>query len=194
MLMLLQLNEGSGSILVVAVGVNTEYGKTMSLVMTESASTPLQEHLEVLATSIGKVGLAVAIVCFSVLLIRLVLAMFPCTLRSSTFSSLSGLPLLINLLAIAAITLHCTAMYSSWPLDASDKMLVCHIKDCSVPGYRQSSPVNYALFTLLSVLPAVCSDALCVPAAGTAYCALQSRSVCNMCLHPLPFQSTTSSP
>lgn len=68
--MLLQLSEGSGSILVVAVGVNTEYGKTMSLVMTESAATPLQEHLEVLATSIGKVGLAVAIVCFSVLLIR----------------------------------------------------------------------------------------------------------------------------
>ena len=77
MLIPLQLNEGSGSILAVAVGVNTEYGKTMSLVMTESASTPLQEHLEVLATSIGKVGLAVAIVCFSVLLIRLVLAMSP---------------------------------------------------------------------------------------------------------------------
>lgn len=74
LLFTLQLTEGSGSILVVAVGVNSEYGKTMSLVMTESASTPLQEHLEVLATSIGKVGLAVAIVCFSVLLIRLVLA------------------------------------------------------------------------------------------------------------------------
>lgn len=74
LLFALQLTEGSGSILVVAVGVNSEYGKTMSLVMTESASTPLQEHLEVLATSIGKVGLAVAVVCFSVLLIRLVLA------------------------------------------------------------------------------------------------------------------------
>ena len=81
MLILLQLNEGSGSILVVAVGVNTGYGKTMSLVMTESASTPLQEHLEVLATSIGKVGLAVAIVCFCVLLIRLVMAMFCSTLK-----------------------------------------------------------------------------------------------------------------
>lgn len=56
--------------MVVAVGVNTEYGKTMSLVMTEAASTPLQEHLEVLATSIGKVGLVVAVVCFFVLLIR----------------------------------------------------------------------------------------------------------------------------
>ena len=67
---MLQLNEGSGSILVVAVGVNTEYGKTMSLVMTEAASTPLQEHLEVLAASIGKVGVVVAVICFIVLLIR----------------------------------------------------------------------------------------------------------------------------
>jgi len=67
---MLQLNEGSGSILVVAVGVNTEYGKTMSLVMTEAASTPLQEHLEVLAASIGKVGFVVAVNCFIVLLIR----------------------------------------------------------------------------------------------------------------------------
>ena len=72
-LLLLQLNEGSGSMLVVAVGVNTEYGKTMSLVMTEPASTPLQEHLEVLAASIGKVGFIVAVICFIVLLIRSVL-------------------------------------------------------------------------------------------------------------------------
>lgn len=69
-LMSLQLSEGSGSILVVAVGVNSEYGKTMSLVMTEAASTPLQEHLEVLAASIGKVGFVVAVICFVVLLIR----------------------------------------------------------------------------------------------------------------------------
>ena len=52
------------------MGVNTEYGKTMSLVMTEAASTPLQEHLEVLAASIGKVGFVVAVICFIVLLIR----------------------------------------------------------------------------------------------------------------------------
>ena len=71
-LVVLQLTEGSGSILVVAVGTNTEYGKTMSLVMRESASTPLQEHLETLAASIGKVGFCVAVVCFVVLLVRCV--------------------------------------------------------------------------------------------------------------------------
>ena len=55
---------------VIAVGLNSEYGKTMSLVMTEAEDTPLQETLAVLAAAIGKFGLFVAVVCFCVLLIR----------------------------------------------------------------------------------------------------------------------------
>ena len=66
----LQVSEGSGSMVVIAVGLNSEYGKTMSLVMTEAEDTPLQETLAVLAAAIGKVGLFVAVVCFCVLLIR----------------------------------------------------------------------------------------------------------------------------
>ena len=66
----LQVSEGSGSMVVIAVGLNSEYGKTMSLVMTEAEDTPLQETLAVLAAAIGKFGLFVAVVCFCVLLIR----------------------------------------------------------------------------------------------------------------------------
>eukprot|EP00891_Asterochloris_glomerata_P007553 jgi/Astpho2/7553/e_gw1.00115.5.1_t len=65
-----QVNEGSGSMVVIAVGLNSEHGKTMSLVMTESEDTPLQETLGVLATGVGKIGLAVGCICFVVLLIR----------------------------------------------------------------------------------------------------------------------------
>eukprot|EP00891_Asterochloris_glomerata_P004702 jgi/Astpho2/4702/fgenesh1_pg.00067_%23_185_t len=65
-----QVSEGSGSMVVIAVGLNSEYGKTMSLVMTEAEDTPLQETLAVLAAAIGKAGLFVAVVCFCVLLIR----------------------------------------------------------------------------------------------------------------------------
>ncbi|KAK9829300.1 hypothetical protein WJX72_005021 [[Myrmecia] bisecta] len=65
-----QLTEGSGSMLVVAVGEQSEWGRTMAMVMTESGETPLQEHLAVLAGAIGKVGLGVAAVCFVVLLVR----------------------------------------------------------------------------------------------------------------------------
>ena len=55
---------------VIAVGLNSEHGKTTSLVMTESEDTPLQETLGVLATGVGKIGLAVGCICFVVLLIR----------------------------------------------------------------------------------------------------------------------------
>ncbi|KDD73154.1 E1-E2 ATPase, partial [Helicosporidium sp. ATCC 50920] len=65
-----QVVEGSGSALVVAVGEASEWGRTMSLVRAESGDTPLQEKLGVLAAAVGKMGLAVGVLCFFVLLIR----------------------------------------------------------------------------------------------------------------------------
>lgn len=66
----LQVTEGSGQVLVLAVGEHSDWGRTMTLVMGESEDTPLQEKLGWLATSIGKLGMVVAIICFFVLLIR----------------------------------------------------------------------------------------------------------------------------
>lgn len=65
-----QVTEGDGKILIVAVGLHSEWGQTMALVAGESADTPLQEKLTVLAAAIGKVGFAVALLCFIVLMIR----------------------------------------------------------------------------------------------------------------------------
>ncbi|KAL3146758.1 hypothetical protein ABBQ38_014742 [Trebouxia sp. C0009 RCD-2024] len=65
-----EVTEGSGAVLVVAVGDNSEWGKTMALVRTESADTPLQDSLGSLAAAIGKLGLAVGFLCFIVLTIR----------------------------------------------------------------------------------------------------------------------------
>jgi Ca2+-transporting ATPase len=65
-----QVSEGSGKAIVLAVGPNSEWGKTIALVTRESGPTPLQEKLGVLASAIGKIGLSVAVVCFLVLLIR----------------------------------------------------------------------------------------------------------------------------
>ena len=56
--------------LVLAVGPNSEWGRTMALVQGEAPDTPLQEKLGVLAMAIGKLGLVVAVLCFFVLLIR----------------------------------------------------------------------------------------------------------------------------
>ena len=54
----------------VAVGEDSEWGKTMALVRTESADTPLQASLGSLAAAIGKLGLAVGFLCFVVLTVR----------------------------------------------------------------------------------------------------------------------------
>ena len=65
-----QLTEGSGRILVTAVGEDSEWGRTMAMVMGQSGETPLQETLARLAANIGKVGLAVGVLCFVVLMVR----------------------------------------------------------------------------------------------------------------------------
>jgi P-type Ca2+ transporter type 2C len=65
-----QATEGSGEVLVIAVGEDSEWGRTMAMVQGDSEDTPLQEALAVLAAAIGKVGLVVGVVCFIVLLVR----------------------------------------------------------------------------------------------------------------------------
>lgn len=66
-----QVTEGSGHVLVVAVGVSSDWGKTMALVADAGDDeTPLQKKLEVLAMAIGKVGLVVAVCCFVAQLIK----------------------------------------------------------------------------------------------------------------------------
>ncbi|KAL6750480.1 plasma membrane calcium-transporting ATPase [Haematococcus lacustris] len=65
------VNEGSGHMLVTAVGPNSEWGKTMALVSEAGDDmTPLQEQLAALATKISKAGVSVALVCFLALLIK----------------------------------------------------------------------------------------------------------------------------
>jgi len=56
------VSEGSGRILVVAVGQQSEWGKTMALVGgAGSEDTPLQEKLADMAGAIGKVGGSVSV-------------------------------------------------------------------------------------------------------------------------------------
>eukprot|EP00798_Chlamydomonas_sp_ICE-L_P007258 gene7258-370_t len=66
--------EGSGTMLVLAVGENSEWGKTMSL-MVEAGDeqTPLQKKLEDVASTVGKIGGAVAVACFVVMLVKWVI-------------------------------------------------------------------------------------------------------------------------
>eukprot|EP00775_Hariotina_reticulata_P009045 gene9045-9216_t len=66
-----QVSEGSGKMLVVAVGDNSEWGKTISLVTSSGdEQTPLQEKLAHVAATVGKIGASVAATCFVALLIK----------------------------------------------------------------------------------------------------------------------------
>eukprot|EP01132_Coremiostelium_polycephalum_P003241 gene3241-4056_t len=63
--------EGYGKMVVVAVGVNCFYGKTMMSLRSEPERTPLMEKLDKLADKIGKIGLSLAVITFLVLVIKL---------------------------------------------------------------------------------------------------------------------------
>ncbi|KAG2501673.1 hypothetical protein HYH03_000176 [Edaphochlamys debaryana] len=65
------VNEGSGHMLVLAVGPNSEWGKTMALVAEAGdEQTPLQEQLTDVAAKVSKAGVLVAVVVFLALLIK----------------------------------------------------------------------------------------------------------------------------
>ena len=57
--------------LVVAVGDNSEWGKTIGLVTSAGdEETPLQEKLGHVAATVGKIGASVAVTCFIALMIK----------------------------------------------------------------------------------------------------------------------------
>jgi len=63
--------DGYGTMLVTAVGLNTEWGLVMASISEDNGEeTPLQVRLNGVATFIGKVGLAVAVVVFLILMVR----------------------------------------------------------------------------------------------------------------------------
>uniref|UniRef100_A0A452ZJC4 Calcium-transporting ATPase n=1 Tax=Aegilops tauschii subsp. strangulata TaxID=200361 RepID=A0A452ZJC4_AEGTS len=63
--------DGYGRMLVTAIGTDTLWGEMMSSITKETAEpTPLQERLERLTSSIGKIGVAVAVLVFTVLTAR----------------------------------------------------------------------------------------------------------------------------
>ncbi|KAK0714425.1 hypothetical protein B0T21DRAFT_297287 [Apiosordaria backusii] len=65
-----KVNEGTGTFLVTAVGVNSCYGRTMMSLHTESEDTPLQKKLNRLADGIAKFGGGAALLLFVVLFIK----------------------------------------------------------------------------------------------------------------------------
>ncbi|KAJ3100802.1 hypothetical protein HDU97_001920 [Phlyctochytrium planicorne] len=68
-----KVNEGIGKYVVTGVGVHSFFGKTMMALRTESEDTPLQVKLDGLAERIAKLGAAIAILMFVVLLLKYII-------------------------------------------------------------------------------------------------------------------------
>lgn len=64
-----RVTDGVGRMLVLATGMNSEWGKLLSALQEESPPTPLQKRLDKLAAFIGKVGLGFAVATFLALII-----------------------------------------------------------------------------------------------------------------------------
>ncbi|KAL8308822.1 hypothetical protein RB593_006906 [Gaeumannomyces tritici] len=70
-----KVNEGTGTFLVTAVGVNLRYGRIMMTMQTEHEGTPLQKKLNRLADMIAYAGGAFAAILFLVLFIKFCVAL-----------------------------------------------------------------------------------------------------------------------
>ncbi|KAL4600835.1 hypothetical protein ACB092_11G228700 [Castanea dentata] len=139
-----KVQDGSGKMLVASVGMRTEWGRLMvTLCEGGDDETPLQVKLNGVATIIGKIGLAFAVLTFLVLTGRF-LVVKALQNRITVWSGSDALKLL-NYFAIA-VTILVVAVPEGLPLAVtlslafamkklmSDKALVRHLSACETMG------------------------------------------------------------
>lgn len=139
-----KVQDGQGKMLVTTVGMRTEWGKLMETINEGGEDeTPLQVKLNGVATLIGKVGLAFAVVTFLVLIIRFVVEKAQLG-ELSHWSSVDAMKLL-DYFAIA-VTIIVVAVPEGLPLAVTlslafamkklmnDKALVRHLAACETMG------------------------------------------------------------
>ncbi|KAL5760390.1 hypothetical protein ACOSP7_018906 [Xanthoceras sorbifolium] len=139
-----KVQDGSGKMLVTAVGMRTEWGRLM-VTLSEGGEdeTPLQVKLNGVATIVGKIGLAFAVLTFLVLTARFLVEKVMHN-EIKVWSSSDALKLL-NYFAIA-VTIIVVAVPEGLPLAVtlslafamkklmSDKALVRHLSACETMG------------------------------------------------------------
>ncbi|CAN0863612.1 Calcium-transporting ATPase 4, plasma membrane-type [Linum grandiflorum] len=139
-----KVQDGSGKMLVTAVGMRTEWGRLMvTLSEAGDEETPLQVKLNGVATIIGKIGLVFAMMTFLVLLGRYLL--FKADHNQLTEWSMNDALQLLNFFAIA-VTIIVVAVPEGLPLAVTlslafamkklmnDKALVRHLSACETMG------------------------------------------------------------
>ncbi|KAI4300812.1 hypothetical protein L6164_034146 [Bauhinia variegata] len=139
-----KVQDGSGKMLVTSVGMRTEWGKLMETLNEGGEDeTPLQVKLNGVATVIGKIGLAFAVLTFLVLIIRFLVEK-ALNGEFTDWSSIDAMKLL-DYFAIA-VTIIVVAVPEGLPLAVtlslafamkklmSDRALVRHLSACETMG------------------------------------------------------------
>ncbi|KAH6844563.1 hypothetical protein B0I37DRAFT_310916 [Chaetomium sp. MPI-CAGE-AT-0009] len=97
-----KVNEGTGTFLVTAVGVNSSYGRIMMAMHTDQEDTPLQKKLNVLADWIAKFGGGAALLLFIVLFIKF-LAQLPTSTATPDEKGQNFLRLFITSITVVVV-------------------------------------------------------------------------------------------
>jgi len=136
-----QVIEGRGTMIVVAVGPNSQWGRIKALAEKEIEPTPLQKNLEDLAETIGKIGVFAALITF----IALVLQWVYHHVQNNHQFQLNDLDELVEFI-ITAITIVVVAVPEGLPLAVTislaysmfkmmdDNNLVRHLVACETMG------------------------------------------------------------
>ncbi|KAI9486555.1 MAG: PMCA-type calcium-translocating P-type ATPase [Benjaminiella poitrasii] len=104
--------EGICTYLVTAVGPSSFYGRTLMALRTKDNNTPLQDKLDVLATSIAKFGLSAAAFLLSLLLIRTIVGYASGALSTATSDIVSH----VMQILIITVTIIVVAVPEGLPL------------------------------------------------------------------------------
>eukprot|EP00227_Mantoniella_beaufortii_P012466 CAMPEP_0197604122 /NCGR_PEP_ID=MMETSP1326-20131121/40572_1 /TAXON_ID=1155430 /ORGANISM="Genus nov. species nov., Strain RCC2288" /LENGTH=1101 /DNA_ID=CAMNT_0043171735 /DNA_START=206 /DNA_END=3511 /DNA_ORIENTATION=+ len=95
------ISEGSGRMIVVAVGSASQWGVILKTLIVEPSSTPLQDRLDVLVVTVGNFGVGAAVLTFMASLIRWIVH----GARGGGWDALQVLEYLINSVTIVVVAI-----------------------------------------------------------------------------------------
>lgn len=95
------ISEGSGKMLVIAVGSRSQWGVILKTLIVEPSDTPLQERLERLVLLIGNFGIGAAVILFIVSMIRWIAE----SAKAKSWDGMLVLDFLINAVTIVVVAI-----------------------------------------------------------------------------------------
>jgi Ca2+-transporting ATPase len=126
-------NEGNGTFLVTAVGVNSSYGRIPMALRTEQEDTPLQKKLNILADWVAKVGAGAALLLFIVLFVKF------CTQLPHNYSTPSEKDQEFMEIFIVSVTIVVVAVPEGLPLAVTLALSFATVKNASRQQSRSHS-------------------------------------------------------